>query len=153
MPNILIVTNCPSENTRTLQQAVLKGCRNDCLDETSARCREAWDADAEDVIWCDGIIIGTTENFGYMSGAVKDFFERIYYPCLGITEGKPVALYVKGGLDGQGARASMERIVTGLKWKSIQPVLILKGEFRSEFVRQCEELGMTMAAGLEAGIY
>lgn len=153
MPNILIVTNCPSKNTKTLQQAVLRGCRSDCFSDMSTRCKEAWDTDAKDVLWCDGIIIGTTENFGYMSGAIKDFFERIYYPCLEMTEGKPAALYVKGGLDGQGARTSVERIVTGLKWKFIRPALILKGDFRPEFVQQCEELGMTMSAGLEAGIY
>lgn len=153
MPKVLIVANCPSENTKVLQQAVLRGCQNDCFRETSIRCKEAWDTDEKDVLWCDGIIVGTTENFGYMSGAIKDFFERIYYPCLEKTEGKPVALYVKGGLDGQGARSSTEKIMTGLRWKTIQPALVLKGDFRLEFAQQCEELGMTMAAGLEAGIY
>ena len=153
MPNVLIVANCPSDNTRRLHNAVLKGCGHDYLEDTNVRCKEAWDTNADDVLWCDGIIIGTTENFGYMSGAIKDFFERIYYPCLELTEGKPVALYVKGGLDGCGAKNSVERILSGLKWKLIQPALILKGEFHCDFIKSCEELGTTMAAGLEAHIF
>lgn len=153
MPNVLIVSNCPSPNTRRLQEAVLRGCRHEDLENVDTRCKEPWDADHEDVLWSDGIILGTTENFGYMSGAIKDFFERIYYPCLEKTEGKPVALYVKGGLDGQGAKSSVERIMLGLRWKLIQPPLVLKGEFQDEFLDQCSELGMIMSAGLEAGIY
>ena len=153
MPNVLIVSNCPSENTRRLQDAVVKGCRNDVLENTTVRALLPWVADAESVLWCDGIILGTTENFGYMSGAIKDFLERIYYPCLSLTEAKPVALFVKGGLDGQGAKTSVERILVGLKWKFIQPPLVMKGEFQHVFLSQCETLGMSMAAGLEAGIY
>ena len=88
-----------------------------------------------------------------MSGAIKDFFERIYYPCLEQTQALPVAVYVKGGLDGQGARLSVEKILTGLRWRLIQPTLVLKGDFTEEFEDQCKNLGMTMAAGLDAGIY
>ena len=153
MSNVLVVSNCPSENTKRLQNAVVKGCENDDLEDTTVRALIAWDADADDVLWCDGIILGTTENFGYMSGAIKDFLERIYYPCLELTEGKPVALFVKGGLDGQGAKTSVERILVGLKWKFIQPPLVMKGDFQPSFLSQCETLGTTMAAGLEAGIY
>ena len=65
----------------------------------------------------------------------------------------PAAVYVKGGLDGQGARSSIERVLTGLRWKLIQPTLVLKGDFNNEFLTRCEELGTLMAAGLEAGIY
>ncbi len=153
MPKVLIVSNCPSENTRRLQDAVVKGCENDVLEDTTVRALIPWDADADSVLWCDGIILGTTENFGAMSGAVKDFLERIYYPCLELTAGKPVALFVKGGLDGQGAKTSVERILVGLKWKFIQPPLVMKGDFQHSFLSQCEMLGTSMAAGLEAGIY
>lgn len=153
MPKVLIVSNCPSNNTKKLQNAVVKGCQHDTLDNTTVRALVPWDADADNVLWCDGIILGTTENFGYMSGAIKDFLERIYYPCLQLTEGKPVALFVKGGLDGQGAKTSVERVLVGLKWKFIQPPLVMKGEFQHTFVNQCKTLGTTMAAGLEAGIY
>ena len=131
----------------------MRGCKNEDLENTTVVAKIPWDAVAEDVLECDGIILGTTENFGYMSGAIKDFLERVYYPCLELTEGKPVAVFVKGGLDGQGAKTSVERILVGLKWKLIQPPLVMKGDFQPGFLDQCEELGMTMAAGLEAGIY
>ncbi len=153
MPNLLIVANCPSENTRKLQRAVHAGTCHEDIGGVETRVCEPLEAGHEDVLWADGLILGTTENFGYMSGLVKDFLERIYYPCLEKTEGLPVAVYVKGGLDGQGAKSSVERILTGLKWKLVQPTLVLKGEYRDEFRTQCEELGTLMAAGLEARIF
>ena len=88
-----------------------------------------------------------------MSGLIKDFFERIYYPCLEKTEGLPYALYVRAGNDGTGAQNAVERIVTGLRWSAIQPCLILRGDYQTRFEDDCEELGMLMAAGLEAGVF
>lgn len=152
MQKLLIVSNCPSENTRELQQAVARGASSAEFN-VEVRVREPLAAEPDDVLWADGIILGTTENFGYMSGLIKDFLERIYYPCLEQTEGRPYGLFIKGGLDGQGARSSVERIITGLRWKPIDQPLVLKGEMQPEFVEQCEQLGMQMAAGLDAGIY
>ena len=153
MPNILIVANVPSPNCTALRDAVVRGVSNPAFENVELTVRDPLDATAEDVLVADGVIVGTTENFGYMSGLIKDFYERIYYPCLEKTEAKPCALYIKGGLDGQGAKTSMERIITGLRWKPIGDPLVMRGAFREEFVSQCEELGMTMAAGLDAGIY
>jgi NAD(P)H-dependent FMN reductase len=153
VPTILVVANLPSGNCVTLRDAVVRGASNDAIEGIEVAVREPLSADAADVLASSGIIIGTTENFGYMSGLIKDFYERIYYPCLEKTEALPCALYVKGGLDGQGAKTSMERIITGLRWKPIRNTLVMKGEFRESFVDQCEELGMQMAAGLESGIY
>jgi NAD(P)H-dependent FMN reductase len=151
--NLLIVSHSPSTNARTLTEAVVSGASNEEIGGVSIRQRPPLQAQAEDVQWADALILGTTENFGYMSGAMKDFFDRIYYPCLENTEGLPYALFIKAGLDGQGAKLSIERIVTGLKWKQVQGTLICKGEFNNNFIGQCEELGMTMAVGLEAGIF
>jgi len=117
------------------------------------RAREPLAAGPDDVLWADGIVLGTTENFGAMSGLVKDFLERIYYPCLEKTQGLPAAVYVKGGLDGQGAKTSVERILTGLKWKLVRPTLVFRGEYRAEFRAECEGLGELMAAGLDAQIF
>lgn len=153
MSHILIVSNLPSDNTRKLQHATFKGCSDPSTGDHVVLAQSPWQTSESDVLNCHGIILGTTENFGYMSGAIKDFFERIYYPCLEKTEGKPVALYVKGGLDGQGAKISVEKILTGLRWQLIAPPLILRGEFHENFLVQCQELGMMMAAGLDAGIY
>ena len=150
---LLIVSNCPSPNTLSLQQSVVRGAADIGGDGIEIRVRKPLESHAEDILWCDGIIVGTTENFGYMSGQVKDFFERIYYPCLEKTEALPYGLYVKGGLDGQGGKTSVERIITGLRWKPICDAVVMRGEYCSQFRAQCEELGGLMAAGLDAGVF
>ena len=150
---LVIVANQPSSNTQRLNEAVVRGASDKRIEGVEILFRDPLSAQAEDVLTCDGIIIGTTENFGYMSGLIKDFFERIYYPCLEKTEGLPYALYVKAGNDGTGAQNAVERIVTGLRWSAIQPCLILKGEYQTHFEDDCEELGMLMAAGIEAGVF
>lgn len=153
MPKLLIVCHSPSANVRVLTDAVAAGARDKSIDAVEVTVRSPFDTDAEQVQACDGIILGTTENFAYMNGALKDFFERIYYPCLEQTQGLPYALYVKGGQDGQGARASVERIVTGLRWRAVQPPLIMSGPYDDRWRESCHELGMTMAAGLAAGLF
>lgn len=149
---LLIVAHCPSMNTRTLAEAVLRGARHPDIDGVEARHIPPLEANAEDVLAADAIILGTTENLGYMSGALKDFFDRVYYPVLEKKQGLPCALYIRAGLDGTGTRRAVESIVTGLKWHWVREPLICRGEFRDEFVTQCEELGMAVAASLEAGI-
>lgn len=153
MPNLLIVAHTPSVNSQALTDAVVRGVRHPDITAIEHRLRPALETTAEDVLWADGVILGTTENFGYMSGGLKDFFDRIYYPCLEKTEALPYALFIRAGIDGQGAKNSIDRIVTGLRWKQVQETLICAGEFKQDYVHACEEFGMTMAAGLEAGIY
>jgi multimeric flavodoxin WrbA len=153
MKKLLIVSHRPSSNTEAMTQAVIAGVRHPDISGIDLRVVVPLEAGAEDVLWADGIILGTTENFGYMSGAMKEFFDRIYYPCLEQSQGLPYVLFVRAGNDGLGAQGSVERIVTGLSWKRVQPPLICSGPWRDEFLAQCEELGMTMAAGLEADIF
>lgn len=150
---LLIVINRVSPNTQRLANAVVEGANHEDISNVNVIFKEPLEATVEDVLNCDGILLGTTENFGYMSGVLKDFFERIYYPCLERTEGLPYGLYVKAGLDGVGAQTAVERIVTGLRWSPIQPCLTLKGDFDAAFEQQCRELGMLMAAGLDAGVF
>ncbi|MFT6916033.1 MAG: hypothetical protein ACJAWL_002350 [Motiliproteus sp.] len=149
---LLIIANAPSDNTRRLRDAVLAGANHPDID-IEVVCKAPLEADAADVLSADAIILGTTENFAYMSGALKDFFERIYYPCLELKQGLPYALYIRAGNDGQGAKNSVEKIVTGLRWKAVQAPLMMRGPFEEDFIACSEELGMTLAAGLEAGIY
>ncbi len=151
--DILLVAHMPSTNTQALARAVLLGAQDKAFGPQAVQLLSPQEATAEDVLGCRSIIIGSTENFGYMAGLIKDFFERIYYPCLEKTEALPYALYVRAGNDGIGARTSIEKIITGLKWKSVQDPLICQGEYREEFLGQCNNLGQTMAAGLEAGIF
>jgi len=150
MNPLLIVANTPSENTLAIRNAVQRGAMESNVPVT---VKPPLETTASDVLSCSGIIIGTTENFGYMSGQIKDFFERIYYPCLENTEALPWALYVKAGLDGTGATRSVEKIVTGLKWRAVQEPLLLHGEFREAFTSDCEALGAGMAEGLKLGIF
>jgi multimeric flavodoxin WrbA len=153
MRHLLIVSHCPSPNTWALTDAVLRGASSEDITGVEVRALAPLDAGPDDVLRSDAVIIGTTENFGYMAGRIKDFFERIYYPCLDRTQGLPYALFIKGGNDGTGARASIERIITGLSWRPVQDPLIMAGQYREEWLQPCEELGMAMAAGLEAGIF
>ena len=150
--NLLIVAHNPSSNTQKLVVATLRGASHEDIEGIEVKHIPPLQAVADDVLWADAIILGTTENFGYMSGALKDFFDRIYYPCLEHTEAMPFATYIRAGLDGTGTKIAIGKITTGLKWKAVQESIILHGEYRPEFETQCEELGMLMAASLEAGI-
>lgn len=150
--HLLIVAHQPSSNTRVLAEAVLRGASDASVSGTETRLVAPLESDENDVFWADAIILGTPENFGYMSGALKDFFDRIYYPCLEKTEAMPYALYIRAGLDGTGTKRAVENIVGGMKWKRVQDTMILQGGYQAAFEAQCQELGLTLAASLEAGI-
>jgi multimeric flavodoxin WrbA len=132
-----------------MAEAVIRGAR----EFADVRDRDALQASADDVLWCDALIMGTPENFGYMSGALKYFLDRIYYPCLDQVAGKPWALFVKAGNDGTGAMTSVRRIVKGLALKEVQEPVLAVGELDEQVLNRCEELGMALAAGVEAGMF
>jgi len=150
---LLIVAHAPSENTRRLREAVVRGARSPDIAGVEVTMLPPLEAGPDDVLAAQAIILGTTENLGYMSGALKDFFDRSYYPVIEFTQGLPYACFIRAKLDGTGTRRAIESIATGLRWRAVQPPLILHGEFREEFIAQCEELGAAMAAGLEGGIF
>ena len=153
MKRLLIVSNCPSPATEKIQQAVAAGAQHPDISDIEVLVKLPQHTEPEDVLNASGILIGSTENFGYMAGMIKDFFERVYYPCLEETQAMPYALFIKAGQDGQGAITSMERIVTGLRWTEIQAPILCVGELTNDFLDACRNLGMTMAAGLESGIF
>lgn len=148
---LLIIVHAPSPNTRRLFEAVTAGAFESGDVEVVAR--SPFEAGPKDVLAASGIILGTTENLGYMSGALKDFFDRSYYPCLEETQGRPYCLFIRAGHDGTGTRRGVETIVTGLRWRAVQEPLILRGDWQEAFVEQCHDLGAAMAAGLDAGIF
>ncbi|MCK0106808.1 flavodoxin family protein [Marinobacter sp. S0848L] len=152
MKRLLIVAHAPSPNTLRLREAVENGARHPDIEAVDVVVKAPLEAGPEDVLACDAIILGTTENLGYMSGALKDFFDRSYYPCLEETQGLPFAFYIRAGHDGTGTRRAIESITTGLRWKLVNEPLTCRGEFKEEFVEQCEELGMYVAASLDAGL-
>ena len=150
---LLVVYHSQTGSTRRMLDAVLRGAGDPAVEGVDCVVREALEATVDDVRAAQGILLGTPENFGYMSGALKVFFERIYHPCLERTQGLPYALFVRAGNDGRGALSSIERIVTGLRWRRVAAPVILAGEFDPARLADCEELGLTMAAGLEAGVF
>jgi hypothetical protein len=150
---LLVVAHVPSDNTRALRDAVVRGAGAPEIEGIEVVVRTPFEAGPEDVKAAGAVILGTTENLGYMSGALKDFFDRSYYPCLEETQGLPYALYIRAGHDGTGTRRGVETIVTGLRWKAVAEPLVCRGEWREDFLGQCEELGTLVAAGLEAGVF
>ncbi len=150
---LLIVAHAPSPNTVRLRDAVVSGARGPDIEGVAVRVLTPFEAQPADVKAADAVILGTTENLGYMSGALKDFFDRIYYPCLEETQGLPCALYIRAGHDGTGTRRAVESILTGLRWRLVQDPLVCRGDWDEAFAASCEELGAAMAAGLEAGVF
>lgn len=150
---LLIIGHVPSPNTQALRDAVEAGARHPDIEGVDVRALSPFDTQPDDVISADALILGTTENLGYMSGALKDFFDRCFYRIIEHTEARPYAYYIRAGLDGTGTRRAIDSITGGLKWKQVQEPLICKGEWRDEFVGQARDLGMAMAAGLEAGVF
>jgi multimeric flavodoxin WrbA len=150
---LLIVFHSRSGGTGTMCEAVAAGACDDAIEGVEVLVQGAFDTTADDVRACHAIVLGTPENFGYMSGAIKDFFERVYYPLLEETPGLPYALFVKASTDGDGAVRSVERIVAGLRWKLVVPPIVVVGDVQPADLEQCQELGATLAAGLEAGMF
>ena len=111
---LLVIGHVPSANTRALRDAVVEGARADGIDDVDVRALSPFDAGSADVLAADAVILGTTENLGYMSGALKDFFDRTYYGVLEEKQGMPYALYVRAGLDGTGTMRAVGSITTGL---------------------------------------
>ena len=117
------------------------------------RCLRAQTADAEDLLWANGLILGTPENFGYMSGAMKDFFDRTFYEVEGKLSPLPYALVIGAGNDGTGAVRAIKRIANGYPFSEVQTPIISAGEVTADHLAQCRDLGMAFAAGLSLGIF
>ncbi len=150
---LLIVGHTPSSNTQALVSALLAGAHHPDIQDINVVYKPALQATADDIRACQAIILFTTENLGYMSGALKDFFDRCYYPVLEEKQGLPCAIMIRAGHDGTGTRRAIETILTGLRWQQVHEVVILRGQWQDAFLAQAEELGLYMAAGLEAGIW
>src|SRR5699024_2966193 len=127
---LLIIAHAPSANTQQLRDAVVKGATHPDIENIQVKVLAPLETQPEDILAANAIIIGTTENFGYMAGLVKDVFDRCYYPCLEHTEGLPFAFYIRAGLDGTGTRRAIESITQGLRWKLVQQPLICLGDFK-----------------------
>jgi NAD(P)H-dependent FMN reductase len=150
---LLVVSHSRTGSTRRLCEAATAAARLAGGDDLPVVGRDAFEAEARDVLSASGVLLCTPARFGYMSGALKDFFERIYHPCLERTRGLPYALVVKGDTDVEGAVSSVERIVAGLAWRRVLPVLAVVGALEPAHLDAAAELGGALAAGIEAGVF
>ncbi len=151
--HLLIVYHSQSGTTSRMAEAVVRGAENTDIGNVEVRLRDALDATSDDLKWANGFILGTPENFGYMSGALKVFLDRVYYDCIDQIDGMPYALFVRAGNDGNGAITSVTRILRGLSVRQVQETVLIAGKFDESRLGDCETLGMAMAVGLEAGIF
>lgn len=149
--SILIIYHSQTGNTKKMAEAVAEGAQS--IEDTVVILKTAQDATLQDLLSADGLALGTPENFGYMSGMIKDFFDRTFYAGQDRVFRKPYVVFVSAGNDGTGALRSIERIAQGYKFKMVYNPVISRGNPTDEDLRQCRELGAVLAAGCQAGIY
>lgn len=148
MAHLLVVHHTASPALHSLFDAVMEGATNKEIEGVEVVARPALTASAVDVLEADGYLLGTPANLGYISGALKHFFDTIYYPCLEATVGRPYGLYVHGNNDTVGAERAVDTITTGLQWRrAYDPVTVVGAPTRNDLDR-CWDLGATLAAGL-----
>ena len=126
----------------------MEGATNDAIQGVDVVARAALAATAVDVLEADGYLLGTPANLGYISGALKHFFDQIYYPCLEETAGRPYGVYLHGNSDTTGAARAIETITAGLEWKLAQRPVTVVGELAKKDREACWQLGAAVAAGL-----
>ena len=161
MARLLIVWHSRTGAARQMAQAALDGARG----EAEAVLLRADEAGPEDVLGADGYIFAAPENLAALSGLMKEFFDRCYYPVLGRIEGRPYAQMVSAGSDGEGAARQTARIVTGWRLKEVQPPIIVRmkaqtseailadKQVKDADLARCRDLGAAMAAGLAMGVF
>jgi multimeric flavodoxin WrbA len=145
---LLLVHHTPSPATHTLLTAVRAGATDPQITGVELVTRAALAATAVDVLEADGYLLGAPANLGYMAGALKHFFDQIYYPCLDATAGRPYGLYVHGNNDTTGAQKAVEAITTGLRWRLVQAPVAVIGPPTNADRDACWELGAAVAATL-----
>jgi len=131
-------------------RAARDGAGDPAIEGVEVVARAALAANAVDVLEADGYLLGTPANLGYMSGALKHFFDQVYYPCLDATIGRPFGLYVHGNSDTTGAVRAVDTVTTGLQWTRAQATVEVVGEPSRDDLDRCYELGAALAAGLAA---
>jgi multimeric flavodoxin WrbA len=148
-----VIYHSQTGNTRKMAEMVAKGAKS--ITNVSVQLKKASDATLEDLLACDALAIGTPEYFGYMSGLVKDFFDRTYNQARGRKEifKKPYVVFISAGNDGKGALSSIERICMGYPFKKVYEPVVANGEIDRQILQECLILGQTIAAGCDAGIY
>jgi multimeric flavodoxin WrbA len=151
MATILIIYHSQTGNTQKMALAIAEGAGS--IENAEVLLKRASDATTEDLLAADGLAFGTPENFGYMSGMIKDFFDRTYTAAQDKVFRKPYVVFISAGNDGTGALNAIERIALGYKLKKVYPPVICRGPVTHEILEQCRELGATLAGGCQMEIY
>ncbi len=145
---LLVVHHTPSPGTRELLEAVLAGTHDPDIEGVEVTVRPALAATVPDMLEADGYLFGTTANLGYMSGALKHFFDTVYYPSLDHVAGRPYGLWVHGNNDTVGAAKAVDKVATGLALTKAADVLEVVGPVDAGVRERAYELGGTLAATL-----
>lgn len=143
---LLIVHHTPSPGMQAVLDAVRAGAHDDAIEDVEVVSRPALTASVLDVLGADGYLLGTPANIGYMSGALKHFFDTVYYPVLDATVKRPYGLYVHGNSDTTGAVRAVQRIAKGLSWQPAAEPLLIVGSPTKDDLERAYELGGTLAA-------
>lgn len=153
MKRLLIVYHSQAGSNAQLARAALRGAEREA--EVETRLRRAFDADTRDLLWADAVLFGGAENFGYLAGGLTDFLARTFYPYQQHAPGRTLAYaqFCATGNDGSGAVRQLQRIVGGYPMRAIAEPLIVRGDIDEAALQRCEELGLTVAAGLALGIF
>jgi len=146
VPKLLVVHHTPSPAMQAVLEAVREGAA--MVDDVELVLRPALSAGPADLLAADGVLLGTPANIGYMSGALKHFFDTVYYPCLEATVGLPYGVYVHGNDDTAGALSAIGKITGGMRWKQVAAPLSLIGAPGRDDLEAVRELAATVAVGL-----
>ena len=147
-PTLLVVHHTESPACEAMLQAVLAGTRADGITGVTVVVRPALAATAVDVLAAHAFLLGTPANIGYMSGALKHFFDQIYYPCRAATDGAGYGLFVHGNSGLDGAIRSVDSVAKGMGWQRRAAPVEVRDGLTADDVERCWNLGATLAAGL-----
>lgn len=150
---LLVVCASRTGSNARLVDALVEGTRTEGIEGVTTRVLEPLEAGPDDVIAADLVVLAAPPRLGMIAGLMKDFLERIYYPCLEVTVGKPCALVCKGDTDASGALEQTNKILTGLQWRQVQPAFVVIGEVTDDDLAEAWELGATLAGGLSVDLW
>jgi multimeric flavodoxin WrbA len=150
--NLLFIAHAPSQNTQKLASICYQQMKA-CSQDVNIIQKAPLNTQSSDILNCAGLLIGTTENIGYMAGLTKDMFDRVYNDCLYHTDGLAVGFYIRAGLDGTATANVLSRFAQSLRWRMIRPPVIFKGDYQPTFEDEVGAFGGAFAAGLETGIF
>jgi len=149
--NILVIYHSQGGTMEIMANRFAQGAAKE--KDVTVTLKRAGSANADDLLRCDAIAIGSPEYFGTMAGMIKDFFDRTYVEAQDKVFRKPYVVFISAGNDGSGALRAIERIALGYKLKNVFTPVIAKGKITEEILEQCRELGGTLAGGCAMGIY